>query len=143
LNPQKMVPIPNAPNVEPLEYEYLLMLEREGQETHLVKDGTRLVKVNVREILSAIESESQRKEIGGNVTNIYIGGNVQGSNIISGDNNVVTQNIRDSFNKAESADIQAELKETVLVIKRLNTVDYISQRRFANSLGDKPGMGNP
>jgi hypothetical protein len=31
----------------------------------------------------------------------------------------------------------------VLVIKRLNTVDYISQRRFANSLGDKPGMGNP
>ena len=113
LNPQKMVPIPNAPNAEPIEYDYLLMLEREGQETHLVKDGSRLVKVNVREILSAIENESQRKEIGGNVTNIYIGGNVQGSNIISGDNNVVTQNIRDSFNKADSADIQAELKETL------------------------------
>ena len=47
------------------------------------------------------------------MTNIYIGGNVQGSNIISGDNNVVTQNIRDSFNKADSADIQAELKETL------------------------------
>lgn len=108
-----MVPIPNAPKAEAIEYDYLLMLEREGQETHLVKDGTRLVKVNVREILSAIENESQRKETGGNVTNIYIGGNVEGSNIISGDNNVVTQNIRNSFNKADSADIQAELKETL------------------------------
>jgi len=125
LNPQKMVPIPNAPNAEPIEYDYLLMLEREGQETHLVKDGNRLVKINVREVLSAIENESQRKEIGGNVTNIYIGGNVQGSNIISGDNNVVTQNIRDSFNKAESADIQAELKET---LKQLATaVDAMSK----------------
>ena len=57
LNPEKRVPIARAPNAEPLEYDYLLMLEREGQETHLVKDGTRLVKVNVREILSAIESE--------------------------------------------------------------------------------------
>ena len=79
LNPQKRVPIPNAPNAEPLEYDYLLMLEREGQETHLVKDGDRLVKVNVREIFSGIESESQRKETGGNVTNIYIGGDVNGS----------------------------------------------------------------
>lgn len=113
LNPQKMVPIPNAPNAEPLEYETLLMLEREGQEIYLVRDGSRLVKVNVREILSGIETESQRKEIGGNVTNIYIGGNVNGSNIISGNNNVVTQKIQNSFNKAEAADIQAELKENL------------------------------
>ncbi|MDO8754105.1 MAG: COR domain-containing protein, partial [Anaerolineales bacterium] len=125
LNPQKRVPIPGAENAEPLEYDYLLMLEREGQEMHLVKDGSRLVKFNVREVLSAIESESQRKEIGGNVTNIYIGGNVEGGNIISGNNNVVTQNIRDSFNKAESADIQAELKET---LKQLATaVDAMSK----------------
>ena len=89
------------------------MLERDGQETQSVKDGNRLVKFNVREVLSAIENESQRKEIGGNVTNIYIGGNVEGSNIISGDNNVVTQKIQNSFNKAEAADIQAELKETL------------------------------
>ncbi len=116
LNPQKRVPIPNAPNAEPLEYDYLLMLEREGQETHLVKDGARLVKVNVREILSGIESEAQRKEIGGTVTNIYIGGNVEGSNIVSGDNNVTTQRIQDSFNKAEAADIQAELKETLKLL---------------------------
>jgi internalin A len=90
LNPQKRIPVPNAPNAEPLEYDYLLMLEREGQEFQLAKDGTRLVKVIVREVLSAVESEAQRKEIGGNVTNIYIGGNVEGSNIVSGNNNVVT-----------------------------------------------------
>jgi internalin A len=87
LDAQKRVPISNAPNAEPLEYDYLLMLEREGQETHLIKDGTRLVKVNIREILSGIESESQVKERGGNVTNIYVAGNVRG-NIIAGDDNV-------------------------------------------------------
>ena len=44
---------------------------------------------------------------------ISIGGNVKGSNIIFGDNNVVTQKIQNSFNKADTADIQAELKETL------------------------------
>ena len=44
---------------------------------------------------------------------ISIGGNVEGSNIILGDNNLVTQKIRNSFNKAESADIQTEVKETL------------------------------
>jgi hypothetical protein len=76
LNPEKRVPIPEAPNAEPLEYEYLLMLEREGQEVYLAKDGNRLVKVNIRQLLSGIESEAQRKERAENVTNIYIGGNV-------------------------------------------------------------------
>jgi len=66
-----------------------------------------------QEILSGIESEAQRKESGGNVTNIYIGGNVSGSNIVSGNNNVVTQKIQDSFNKADAADIQAELKKSL------------------------------
>jgi hypothetical protein len=113
LNPQKRVPVPNAPNADALEYDYLLMLEREGQETHLVKDGPRLVKVSVREVLSGIESEAKRREQGGTVTNIFIGGNVEGSNIVSGDNNVITQRIQDSFNKADKADIQAELKETL------------------------------
>jgi len=47
------------------------------------------------------------------VTNIFIGGNVEGGNIISGNNNVITQRIQDSFNKADVADIQAELKETL------------------------------
>jgi hypothetical protein len=49
---------------------------------------------------------------------ISIGGNAEGNNVILGDNNVVTQKIQNSFNKAESANIQAELKET---LKRLAT----------------------
>ena len=89
LNPLKRIPIPNAPNAEPLEYDYLLMLEREGQETHLVKNGTRLVKVNISEVLSGIESESQRRGMHGNVTNIYINGNVDGTTIVTGDENKV------------------------------------------------------
>ena len=109
LNPQKMVPIPNAPNAEPLEYEYLLMLEREGQETHLVKDGSQLVKINVREVLSGIESDAQRRDPGGNVTNIYVGGNFDG-NLTVGNSN---QSIKDSYNKITSAKIDTELKETL------------------------------
>ena len=89
LDAQKRVPIPEAPNAEPLEYETLLMLEREGQEEYLVRDGKRLVKVIVRQILSGIESESARKESGNRVTNIYIGGDVKDSNILAGDENEV------------------------------------------------------
>jgi internalin A len=109
LDAQKRVPIPNAPNAEPLEYEYLLMLEREGQEIHLVKDGARLVKINVREVLSGVESESQRREIGGSVTNIYVGGNFDG-NLTVGDGN---QSIKDSYNIITAAKIDTELKETL------------------------------
>lgn len=47
------------------------------------------------------------------MADIHIGGNVNGGNIISGNNNVVNQSIQNSFNKADSADIQAELKETL------------------------------
>jgi hypothetical protein len=69
--------------------------------------------INVRQTSSAIETEAQTKESGGIVTNIYIGGNVEGSNIVSGNNNVVMQRIQNSFNKADAADIQAELKATL------------------------------
>jgi hypothetical protein len=89
LDAQKRVPIPGAPNAKPLKYEYLLMLEQARQETHLVQDGSRLIPINVRQILSAIESKSQRKECGGNVTNICIGGDVKDSNILAGDENEV------------------------------------------------------
>jgi internalin A len=91
LNPQKMVPIPNAPNADPLEYEYLLMLEREGDETCRVKDGNRLVTVNVRQVLSGLEGEAQRKGNLNNMTNIYIGGNFDG-NMVVGDENDSSKN---------------------------------------------------
>lgn len=87
LEPQKRVPIPNAPNAEPIEYDYMLMLEREGQETLLVKDGNRLVKVNVRQILSGVESDATRIE--NRVTNIYISGDVKDTNFLAGDESEV------------------------------------------------------
>jgi internalin A len=89
LNPQKMVPIPNAPNAEPLEYDYLLMLERAGDETCRVKDGNRLVTVNVRQVLSGVENESARQERGGNEIHIHVDGNVSG-NLTVGDSNTAT-----------------------------------------------------
>jgi serine/threonine protein kinase len=89
LDAQKRVPIPDAPNAEPLEYDYLLMLEREGQEAYLAKDKNRLVKVSIRQLLSGVESESQRKESASRVTNIYIHGDVKDSNILAGDENEV------------------------------------------------------
>ena len=110
LNPQKRVPVPNAPNAEALEYETLLMLEREGQDTYLVRDGARLVKVNVREILSGIESEERRRKEGTVINNYYNasdGGVIVGrdfsGNLVSGD-----------YNKINSAEIDPELKDTLL-----------------------------
>ena len=91
LEPQKRVPIPEAPEAEPLDYDYLLQLERDGFEEHPVKNGNRLVKVNVRKLLSGVVSEAERKQSAGNTTNIYIGGNVDG-NIIAGDDNIANTN---------------------------------------------------
>jgi small GTP-binding protein len=110
LGAQKRVPIPEAPNAEPLDYDYLLQLERDGDlEVLPVKDGGRLVKVNIRQLLSGIESEAKRRETGGNVTNIFVGGNFDG-NLTVGDDN---QSIKDSYNKINSAKIDTELKETL------------------------------
>jgi len=86
------VPIPDAPNAEPLDYDYLLQLERDGElEILPVKDGNRLVKVNVRKLLSGVVSETERRQSAGNVTQIYIGGNVSG-NVIAGDENTAENN---------------------------------------------------
>jgi internalin A len=90
LDAQKRVPIPDAPNAEPLDYDYLLQLERDGElEILPVKDGNRLVKVNVRKLLSGVVSETERRQSAGNTTNIYIGGDVKDSNILAGDENEV------------------------------------------------------
>jgi internalin A len=88
LDAQKRVPIPEAPNAEPLDYDYLLQLEQDGFEEHPVKNGNRLVKVNVKKLLSGVISETERRQSVGNTTNIYVGGDVSG-NIIAGDENEV------------------------------------------------------
>ncbi|MBT3313335.1 MAG: TIR domain-containing protein [Anaerolineae bacterium] len=112
LNPVKRIPIPEAPNAKPVNYEFLLMLERDGQEMHLVQDGPRLVKINVRDILSGIESEFQRRKAEGTVTNIYVGGNFDGNLVVGNEN----QAIRDSYNKISTAKVEIELKETLKLL---------------------------
>ncbi len=90
LEPQKRVPISEAPNADPLDYDYLLQLERDGFNEHPVKDGNRLVKVDVRKLLSGVVSETERKQSVGNITNIYVGGDITGGNIVAGDGNQAT-----------------------------------------------------
>jgi hypothetical protein len=86
LNPEKRVPIPEAPNAGPLDYNYLLQLERDGElEIQPVKDGNRLVKASVLKLLSGVVSEAERRQSAGNTTQIYIGGDVKGGTIIAGD----------------------------------------------------------
>ena len=96
------MPIPEAPNAEPLEYDYLLQLERDGFDELPVKDGNRLVKVDVRKLLGGIESELQRKESAASITNIYVGGNVSGGNIIAGSENEANINSTKAKKKHKS-----------------------------------------
>ena len=102
------------------------MLEREGDETCRVKDGNRLITVNVRQILSAIENESQRKNREGSVIiygDVHTGGgdfsgrdksiSASAGGIIVGrdfSGNLASGN----YNKINSAEIDPELKETLL-----------------------------
>lgn len=82
LNLEKYFPVSGAPDADSLEYETLLMMEREGIETTHVKSGRKLVAVNISQMLNGVESEYQRKQYG-NVINIC--GSVTGSTIIVGD----------------------------------------------------------
>ncbi len=110
LDPERLVPVPEAQNAKPIPYNYLLLLEAKGMDTLPVPDGNRLIDVNVRKVLSGIPNEVKLKESAGNVTNnIIIGGNFDG-NLTVGDGN---QSIKDSYNKINSAKIDTELKETL------------------------------
>jgi small GTP-binding protein len=101
LNPEKYVPVPGAVHARPLKYDYLLKLERAGEETWLVEDGEQLKKVNVSQMLNGVESEYERKQYG-NVTNIHIGGDVKDSNIIVGDENKVNHTDDDQKDDSEN-----------------------------------------
>jgi small GTP-binding protein len=112
LNPEKYVPISGAVHAEPLKYEYLLKLERTGVYALDVEDGDQLKVVNIGQILNGVESEYQRRETKWNVTNINIGNITIGDNAKVGEI-VLASKIQNSFNKAVSADIQPELRETL------------------------------
>jgi small GTP-binding protein len=122
LNPQQRVPVPNAALAEPLKYDYLLKLERSGQEFLPVENGNDLVTVNVRQMLSAIETEDQRKEQGNVINNYYTasdGGIIVGrdfsGNLVSG-----------NYNKINSAEIAPELKDALLELGK--AVDAMIQK---------------
>jgi len=124
-----------------LEYDYLLQLERDGFEEHPVKDGNRLVKINVRKLLSGIESETKRKENPGSVTNIYVGGNV-GGNIVVGDENIV-ENMKTFFksiyeaiekssrNETEKQDITTAVND---IQNEINNGDRVDESFLSNRL---------
>lgn len=116
LEPQKRVPISEAPEAEPLDYDYLLQLERDGFEEHPVKNGNRLVKVNVRKVLSGVISEAERRETRGNVTNIYVGGNFDGNLTVGDQNQATTNRIMESIKQAEASSIPPELMETLKLL---------------------------
>ncbi len=139
LNPEKFVPVPGASKAKPLPYSYLLMLETKGMETLPVQDGDRLVEVNVRQILSGVESESQRRQNAGNVYNILGDVNVREGDFIGGDKsisagdrsvivggNVSGNLISGNYNKINSAEISPELKDTLLQLGK--AVDAMLQK---------------
>ena len=62
-----------------------LELERAGKDTFDVEDGDELREVNIIQMLNSVESEYTRKQYG-NMTNIHVGRDVNGS-IFIGDHN--------------------------------------------------------
>ena len=134
LNPEKFVPIPGA---ESQRYEFLLQLEHDGVKLLPVpgKGGGKPIMVDISQLLSGIESEAQRRESVTNVTTIYNvntgGGDFTGrdKSISAGDSSVViggnmTGNlISGDYNKINSAEIDPELKDTLLQLaEAVNTM---------------------
>jgi len=116
LDVTQQVPHPQYPNLV-LDYEELIEFEREGVEDFPRKVDGKVIKVNVRELLNGVESETQRKEKNIVINNYYsannggvvVGGNFTG-NVISGNNNKI---IQDSYNKIKSANLDPELSQTL------------------------------
>jgi internalin A len=88
LEVREMVPVPGHPEAEPVDFDLLLQLERNGVEAYPVLSNGKMILANAREMLNGIESEAmrQKRQPGGNVTHIHIGGSV-GGNIFVGDEN--------------------------------------------------------
>jgi internalin A len=83
LIPERKIPVPGHPGIEPLRYEYLLELERDGIPILPVFDGQRNIKVDIKQLLNGIESEEVRR-----LTYVNISGSVGGS-VVVGDGNTL------------------------------------------------------
>jgi internalin A len=84
LEVKEMVPVPDHPEAEPVDYDLLLQMEHNHVEGYPVLSGGKMIVVNVREMLNGVARQEDRQR--GNV-NVYIGGNLDG-NMIIGDENV-------------------------------------------------------
>ena len=137
-----------------MDYDYLLQLEREGIDELPVKDGNRLVKVDVRKLLSGIESETQRKETTSNVTNIYVAGDVKESNIVVGNENTITitRNIfkpiyraieKSKREETEKADLVADVNDIESEISKGEQADEsFLARRLRNLKKSAPDIAD-
>jgi internalin A len=111
LEVKEMVPVPGHPEAEPVDYDLLLQMEHNNVEVYPVLSGGKMIVVKVKEMLSGVARKADRQR--GNVTNVYItgggdvvgrdksvsagdhstvvGGDVNDSTLISGDENEVTK----------------------------------------------------
>ncbi|PKN92938.1 MAG: GTP-binding protein [Chloroflexi bacterium HGW-Chloroflexi-6] len=83
LNPKRKIPVPGQPGIEPLDYEYLLELERDDIPICHAFNGQRNIKIDVKQLLNGIESEDVRR-----MTYINISGSISGSVVVGDDNTV-------------------------------------------------------
>jgi internalin A len=86
LEVREMVPVPGHPEAEPVDYDLLLQMDHNNVEAYPVLSGGKMIVVKVREMLNGVARQEDRQR--GNVTNIYVGGDV-GGNIVTGNKNKV------------------------------------------------------
>ena len=145
LNPQKRVPIPEAPNAEPLDYDYLLQLERDGFDELPVMDGESPCQSGCAKIIKRYRKRVQAKETASNITNIYVAGDVKGSNIVVGNENTIaiTKNIfkpiyraieKSSRNETEKADLVADVNDIESEVAKGEQVNESFLRRRLRNL---------
>ena len=83
LRVEQKVPLPDHPEAEPVDYEFLRRMDNEGRESLPVKAGNNIIDVIVKEVLNRIEDKSKRVEV-------HIHGNVTDTQFIVGDDNQQT-----------------------------------------------------
>jgi hypothetical protein len=136
--------------------EYQVKAKKSNKPTTQNKSmhGNRLVKVDARKLLSGIESESKRKETASSVTNIFVAGDVKESNIVVGNENVVTitRNIfkpiyhaieKSSRDETEKADLVAGVNDIESEVAKGEQVDEsFLARRLRNLKKSAPDIAD-
>jgi internalin A len=85
LEVKEMVPVPGHPEAQPVDYDLLLQMYYNNFEDYPVLSAGKMIVLKVREMVDGVSRRQDFQR--GNVTNVYVGGNVDG-NVIIGDENV-------------------------------------------------------